>query len=78
LNLDLVKPRDDDAKAHLGGEYGLYQIVYLRLGYQFGYDEKNVSFGMGIKYKNYAIDYALLPYKSDMGDVHCVSLDIEF
>jgi hypothetical protein len=78
LNLDLVKPRDDDAKAHLGGEYGLYQIIYLRLGYQLGYDEKNVSFGLGIKYKKYTIDYAFLPYKSDLGDVHCISLDVEF
>jgi hypothetical protein len=78
LDLDLVKPRDDDMKVHLGGEYGLYQIIYLRLGYQFGYDEKNVSFGMGIKYKNYMIDYAFVPYKSNLGDVHCVSLNVEF
>ena len=78
LNLDLVKPRDDDAKVHMGAEYGLYQIFNLRLGYQFGYDEKNLSFGMGVKYKKYAIDYAFLPYKSDLGDVHCVSLNIEF
>lgn len=78
LNLDLVKPRDDDVKVHLGGEYGLYQILNLRLGYQFGYDEKNISFGMGIKYKKYAIDYAFVPYKSDLGDVNCISLEIEF
>ncbi len=78
LSLDLVKPRDDDMKAHLGGEYGLYESLKLRLGYQFGYDEKNLSFGMGIKFKKYAIDYAFLPYKSDLGDVHCVSFDVEF
>jgi len=33
---------------------------------------------MGIKFKKYSIDYAFLPYKSDLGDVHCVSLDVEF
>jgi hypothetical protein len=78
LSLDVVKPRDDKAKVHLGGEYGLYQSFKLRAGYQSGYDEKDLSFGMGIRYKNYAIDYAFLPYKSDLGDVHCVSLDFEF
>jgi len=78
LNLDLIKPRDDDAKAHLGVEYGLYRIFNLRLGYQLGYNDKNISFGMGVKYKKYAIDYAFLPYKSDLGDVHCVSLNVEF
>jgi len=77
-SLDLVKSRDDDMKVHLGGEYGLHRTFKLRLGYQFGYDEKSISFGMGIKFKKYSIDYAFLPYKSDLGDVHCVSLDVEF
>ncbi|HEX7401867.1 MAG TPA: PorV/PorQ family protein [candidate division Zixibacteria bacterium] len=78
VNVDVVKPRDDDAKLHLGTEYELYQILNLRLGYQFGYSEKNISFGMGIKYKKYAIDYAFVPYKSDLGDVHCITLKAEF
>jgi hypothetical protein len=78
LNLDVVKPRDDDTKVHLGGEYGLYQSFKLRLGYQLGYDEKDLSFGMGINYRNYSIDYAFLPYESDLGDVHCISLDVGF
>ncbi len=78
LDVDLVKPRDDDMKAHLGGEYGLYGNFKLRLGYQIGYDDRDISFGMGVKYRKYAIDYAFLPYKSDLGDVHCISLDVEF
>jgi hypothetical protein len=78
LNLDVVKPRDDDTKVHLGGEYGLYQSFKLRLGYQLGYDEKDLSFGMGINYRNYSIDYAFLPFESDLGDVHCISLDVGF
>ncbi len=78
FNLDVVKPRDDNVKVHVGGEYGLYQSFKLRLGYQFGYDEKNLSFGTGVKYRNYSIDYAFVPYKSDLGDVHCISLDVGF
>lgn len=78
LNMDLIKPRDDDTKLHLGTEYELYQILSLRMGYQFGYNDKSISFGMGIKYKKYAIDYAFVPYKSDLGDVHCISLKAEF
>jgi hypothetical protein len=75
---DLVKPRDDDMKTHLGAEYGLYRNFKLRLGYQLGYHDKGLSFGMGVKFKKYAIDYAFVPYKSDLGDVHCVSLDVGF
>jgi len=78
LSLDMVKPRDNDMRVHLGGECGLYESFRLRLGYQFGYDEKDLSFGMGIRFKKYVIDYAFLPHKSDLGDVHCISLDIEF
>ncbi|MGB8658760.1 MAG: PorV/PorQ family protein [Candidatus Zixiibacteriota bacterium] len=78
LGLDLVKPRDDNAKVHLGLEYDAYRTLALRLGYQFGYDEKDLSFGMGIKFKKYGIDYAYIPYKSDLGDVHCISLEVAF
>ena len=78
MSLDLVKPRDDDLKVHLGGEGGLHQTLKLRLGYQIGHDDKALSFGMGVKFKNYAIDYAFVPYKSDLGEVHYVSLDVEF
>lgn len=76
--LDVVKPRDDDVKIHLGGEYGLHRSFKLRLGYQFGYDEKNLSFGTGFRYRNYSVDYAFVPYKSDLGEVHCISLDVGF
>jgi hypothetical protein len=78
VNLDVVKPRDDDMKVNLGMEYGLYHNFDFRLGYQSGYDDKNVSFGLGIKFKKYAIDYAFVPYKSNLGDVHSVSLTARF
>jgi len=78
FGLDVVKPRDDDTKVHLGGEVGLHQSLKLRTGYQIGHDEKALSFGMGVEYKNYAINYAFVPYKSDLGDVHYVSLDVRF
>jgi hypothetical protein len=77
FGLDLVKPRDDEVQVHLGGEYGLYQTFKMRFGYQIGSDEKDFSFGLGTKFKQYSIDYAYLPYKSDLGSVHSVSLNIE-
>jgi hypothetical protein len=77
LGFDLVKPRDDEVQVHLGAEYSLYQTFKMRLGYQTGYDEKDFSFGLGTEFKQYSIDYAYLPYKSDLGSVHSVSLNIE-
>ena len=77
FGLDLVKPRDDGVKIHLGGEVGLYQALKIRLGYQSGYDEKDFSFGLGTSFRKYSIDYGYLPHKSGLGDVHSVSLNIE-
>lgn len=77
FGFDLVKPTDDEVKVHLGGEVSLYQTLKIRLGYQTGYDEKDFSFGLGTKFRKYSIDYAYLPYKSDLGSVHSVSLNIE-
>jgi hypothetical protein len=81
FGLDLVKPRDEEVKIHLGTEVGLYQALKTRLGYQGGYDERNLSFGLGTTFSKYgleySLDYAYLPYKSDLGNVHSVSLNIE-
>ncbi|MFQ6032293.1 MAG: PorV/PorQ family protein [Candidatus Zixiibacteriota bacterium] len=77
FGLDLVKPRDDEVKIHLGGEVSLYQTLKTRLGYQGGYDEKDFSFGLGTSFGKYSIDYGYLPHKSSLGNVHSVSLNIE-
>jgi len=77
FGFDLVKPRDDELKVHLGGEVSLYRALKIRLGYQIGYDEKDFSFGLGTSFGKYSIDYGYLPHKSELGDVHSVSLNIE-
>lgn len=81
FGLDLVKPRDEEVKIHLGGEVSLYQALKTRLGYQGGYDDKDLSFGLGTTFRKYGIgyslDYAYLPHTSDLGNVHSVSLKIE-
>ncbi len=78
LGLDVVKPRDDEVKLHLGGEVALQKMLKLRLGYQLGYEEKDLSFGLGIRYRNCSLDYAFLPYGSGFDDLHCISLNVAF
>jgi len=76
LSLDIVKPNDNDLKVHLGGEYIYKQRFILRSGYQIGYDEKNLSLGLGLKIKKYAIDYAFVPFSSDLGNTHRFSINL--
>lgn len=46
----------------LGAEYQLFEILFLRLGYLIdNYSIQNFTGGLGILYKNFFADFALLP-----------------
>jgi len=77
IALDLVKPKDDPLRVHTGVEYVSTQNLSLRLGYEFGYDEKGFTAGLGFKIKRYGIDYAFVPYSSDLGNTHRISLNVK-
>jgi hypothetical protein len=63
---------------HAGGEAGYKDFLFFRLGYQSGYDNKNISTGLGFKYKALNIDYAFVPYKNEFGTSNTFSLGINF
>ena len=77
LAADLSKPSDNKLRFHGGGELRLRGLLALRTGYQVGYDEKGISAGLGLTQGRFRIDYALVPYSSDLGETHRVSLEIE-
>lgn len=77
IALDLVKPKDDPLRVHTGAEYVSTQNLSLRLGYEFGYDDKGFTVGLGFKIKRYGIDYAFVPYSSDLGNTHRISLNVK-
>ncbi len=74
LSGDVVYPSDDDPHFHFGGEYNFSSMFFLRSGFQSGYDEKALAFGLGIEQKGFNIDYAYVPFKSDLGDTHRISI----
>lgn len=77
LATDLSKPRDNKLRVHWGGELRLLDRIDLRSGYQMGYDEKGLSAGLGVRQQRFRIDYAFVPYSSDLGETHRISLGIE-
>ena len=66
---DVVFPRGDHAKTGWGVERSFRNLT-LRAGYQTGYDQKNFSAGLGVSYRNFRLDYAFVPYQSDLGSAH--------
>jgi hypothetical protein len=51
-------------------------MIALRFGYRTGWDNHNVSLGLGVNVKNFRLDYAIVPFYSELGDTHRVSLGI--
>ena len=66
---DILFPRGDGAKTGWGVERSIRNLT-LRAGYQTGHDEKNFSAGLGVAYRNFRLDYAFVPYQSDLGSAH--------
>jgi hypothetical protein len=74
---EVQKPKADDLKTHMGIEVGILEKLALRLGYSTGYDNQNVSVGVGIPVERFRLDYAFVPFYSDLGDTHRLSLAIK-
>jgi len=72
--LDYVNVKSGDSHIHVGGEYLIRDQLFLRAGYQTGYDNRNFSAGAGFLYRNFRVDYAFVPYQSDLGNSHRFTL----
>lgn len=71
------KALDEVLTSSFGVEYTLNPYLTLRAGERFGYDSKSASFGIGINYENFALDYAYLPFELDLGSSHHITLVID-
>lgn len=65
--IDAIHPRDYTERVHFGLEYWLMDMVALRTGYKFNYDEEGLTFGGGIKYGMGGINLKIDAAYSDFG-----------
>lgn len=61
-----------------GSEFNYKETFALRLGYMSGYETRNITAGIGIRYEMLNLDYAFVPFKLDLGTTHTFSLVVEF
>jgi len=77
---DWRHPRDYDERIHVGFEYVLADMLSLRAGYKFNYDEEGLTFGVGInkKFGTFGIrfDYAYGAFGDFFNQVHRTSFAI--
>lgn len=79
--LDGIHPNDGEEKVQMGCEYGMFNTLFLRVGYKVNYDTQRFATGAGVRVpiggRNIAVDYAFV----DMGvldSTHRISLALGF
>jgi len=77
FEIDVIHPRDYSDRVHVGAEYVYKEMISVRTGYKFNYDEEGISFGFGYKQKMFRLDYAY-GYFGEFDMVNRVSLGITF
>lgn len=78
LSLDYVQIFDNMSYLNIGMQVKPVSTLALRLGYQAGMDEKDLSAGFGIHFGIINVDYAYVPFGRDLGDSHRFSLTTTF
>jgi len=62
----------------IGSEATYNDAVSVRFGYGTGYEYRDFSAGIGFHYSIVIIDYAYIPFTSQMGNSHIVSIGLNF
>ena len=65
---------DDEFHVNLGAEARLHEMFHLRSGYMVNYDTKNFTAGASFFYRKIIVDYAFVPYTSNLGTSHLFNL----
>jgi len=71
---NLSQPRDYSQQHNIGLEYTYNELISLRGGYKLNYDEEGLSFGAGVNYDGYKVDYSYNDYGEFLGQVHRFSI----
>lgn len=67
---------EETTHVNVGVEFDYVDMVFLRAGFESGYDNKNISFGAGARYSTLRFDYAFVPFTESFGNAHTVALTI--
>jgi hypothetical protein len=75
---DWMKILESTSHLNLGFEYNFIKYFALRFGYQTGFEDKGIHGGFGVNFNRYRLDYAYVPFTSDLGNSHRISVGIGF
>jgi len=58
MDIDAIHPRDYTERLHVGGEFWYKNMLAVRGGYKFNYDEEDFTVGVGMHVGGIKLDYA--------------------
>ena len=80
MSVEAIHPRDFGERVHMGLEYGLNEMFFLRGGYKTNYDQEDFTVGGGFQYQYGAqilsLDYSYVTFENFDG-VHMFSFDFQ-
>jgi len=76
LAADWMKILKSTSHANFGFEYNFIKYFALRFGYQTSFEDKGIQGGFGVNFNRYRLDYAYVPFTSDLGNSHRISVGI--
>ena len=81
LSSEFIHPNDGPERVHVGTEYAFQDLIFLRGGYRFNYDEQSYTLGGGLNVNlgdiGLKIDYSYWAF-GRLGPVHLVSAGFGF
>ncbi|MEJ5306184.1 MAG: PorV/PorQ family protein [Ignavibacteria bacterium] len=81
IGIDASHPNDNKERIHFGSEFTFFDMLSIRGGYKYNYDDENFTLGGGIKtvFADYKLsfDYSYSAFKI-LPNVHRISLNFEF
>src|SRR3989339_324248 len=60
ISADIVKSSDNVIRENFGAECSLKDVVFLRAGYKKGYNLQDYSFGVGLRWYGFQVDYGAI------------------
>ncbi|MGB9663976.1 MAG: PorV/PorQ family protein [Ignavibacteria bacterium] len=81
IGIDASHPNDNRERVHFGSEFTFFDVLSIRSGYKYNYDDENFVIGAGVRtiFNDFmlAFDYSYSAFKI-LPDVHRVSLNLGF
>lgn len=68
---------DDEFHLHSGIQFAFSDILFLRGGYQSGYEIKGLTAGLGVLFKTINFDYAYMDIRKGLGESHKLTCSIQ-